>query len=309
MQTTRLLTIVLIFCQPALALAQQGIGAGNPGDHPLLDRFPDSTLEESEIVEDVNYSLVLGSLRRQRQEIVPENSVRLRGDVTKLTYQASQNFTGGEVYEYFVEQLDQRGYEVLYSCTGRGCGSSNYWANDIFGNRILYGPERNQYFMAVRVGTGNDAVAHMSIYVITRANRRIYAYVEIVEEEVSERIADGSFPELLVALNAQGGVALPMIVFDSDDRLAPETNLAAVVDLLQSDQSRQYYVVAHLSAAAPLETLVQRSTARAELLRQSLIERGVSADRLVARGVGPLAPVCNIASCAERAELVLRLVD
>ncbi|MEX2469802.1 MAG: DUF4892 domain-containing protein [Pseudohongiellaceae bacterium] len=309
MQTTRLLTIVLMLCQPTLTLAQPAAGAGNLGDHPLLDRFPDSTLEEIEVVEDANYSLVLGSLRRQRQEVVPENSARLRGDVTKLTYQASQNFTGGEVYEYFVEQLDQRGYEVLYSCTGRGCGSSNYWANDIFGNRILYGPERNQYFMAVRVGTDNDAVAHMSIYVITRANRRIYAYVEIVEEEASEGVVDVSSPELLAALNAQGGVALPMIVFDGDERLAPETNLAPVVDLLQSDQSLQYYVVAHLGGAAPLETLIQRSTARAEVLRQALIERGVNGDRLVARGVGPLAPVCNIGNCAERAELVLRLDD
>ena len=65
-------------------------------------------------------------------------------------------------------------------------------------------------------------------------------------------------------------------------------------------------MVAHLSGSGPLETLLQRSTRRAELVREALIARGVEPGRLEARGVGPLAPVCNIANCGERVELVLR---
>ena len=307
---TRIRLLTVFFCFFGLPVtAQVNSGAGNLGDHPLLDRFPDSTLEEIEVVEDVNYRLVLGALQRQRQEVVPENSERLRGDLTKLTYQVSQDFTGAEVYEFFVDQLERRGYETLYSCTGRSCGSSNYWANDIFGNRILYGPERNQFFLAVRAGGGSEARAHLSIYVITRANRRIYAYVEVIEDDVSRGVVDVSSPELLEALNAQGAVALPMVSFDSEGQLAPETDLSPVVELLQSERSLQFYVVAHLGGAEPLETLLARSAGRAEVLRQALIARGVSGDRLTAQGVGPLAPVCNITDCTERAELVLRPRD
>lgn len=297
------LTLLLL---PGLVQAQPGEDSRSLGDHPLVDRFPDSTLEEIEVEEDVNYRLVLGTLQRSRQDVVAENSLRLRGDVTKITYQVPQDFSGGEVYEFFQEQIASKEYVELFSCTGRGCGSSNYWANDIFGNRILYGPERNQYFMAVRVGSDAEPRAHLSIYIITRANRRIYAYLEVVEENVSRGVVAVDTPDLIQSLNEQGSVALPMVVYEDDANLAPESNLSLLVELLQSNQDQQFYIVAHLGGGQAADTLIQRSTARAELLRQRLIELGIDGTRLEARGVGPLAPACDIANCAERVELVLK---
>ena len=83
-------------------------------------------------------------------------------------------------------QLTAKNYEVLYSCGGRECGSSNYWANDIFRNRILYGPERNQYFIAFRANPALEESPYFSVYIITRVNRKIYAYIEIVEPAGTE---------------------------------------------------------------------------------------------------------------------------
>ena len=276
------------------------------GDHPLMDRFPDSSLEEIAIVEDVSYRLVLGTLRRNREEVVPEDSQRLRGDVTKLTYQISQQFNGEDVYNFFRGQIDERGYQILFSCAGRACGSSNYWANDIFRNRILYGPERNQYFLALLVEQADAPPAHISLYIITRANRRIYAYLEIVEESVSSGVVELASPELLETLNERGAVSLPDLAFDSDDQLTEESNLQKTVELLQSNPEMQFYIVAHLDGDAPLPELMARSRVRAENVRRQLIARGVQASRLVAEGVGPLAPVCEIVECSERVELILR---
>ena len=276
------------------------------GDHPLMNRFPDSTLEEIEVVEDVSYRLVLGTLQRNREEVVPEDSERLRGDVTKLTYQVSQQFNGEDVHDFFMEQIAERGYQILYSCAGRACGSSNYWANDIFRNRILYGPERNQYFLALRVERADASPAHISLYIITRANRRIYAYLEIVEENVSSGVVSMASPELLETLNERGVVSLPDISFDANDQLSDESDLQATIELLQSNPEMQFYIVAHLNGDAPLPQLMARSRARAQVIRSRLIVNGVQASRLVAEGIGPLAPACEIAECAERVELVLR---
>lgn len=299
---------ILIFAVMAIKplFAQENAAASSLGDHPLMARFPYSTLEEIEIVEDVNYSLVLGSLQRSRQEVVAENSQRLRGDVTKITYQVSQEFTGEEVYRFFSDQIAEKEYIELFSCTGRNCGSSNYWANDIFSNRILYGPERNQYFVALRVGDEPDPQAHISLYIITRANRRLYAYLEIIEDDVSRGVVELDSLDLLESLNTQGSVALPMIVFSNDRELSPATNLDLVLDLLQANRDLEFYLVSHLGGDAPLETLLRRSNTRAEFLRQQLVANGVSGDRLEARGVGPLAPACDIADCADRVELVLK---
>ena len=43
----------------------------------------------------------------------------------------------------------------------------------------------------------------------------------------------------------------------------------------------------------------------AELVRQALINLGIDETRLIARGVGPLAPFCSEGNCEERVELVL----
>lgn len=276
------------------------------GDHPLIDRFPDSSLEEIELVEDSNYRLVLGTLQRNRELVVPEDSRRLRGDVTKLTYQISPEFTGDDVHDFFREQMRDKNYSELFSCSGRACGSSNYWANDIFRNRILYGPERNQHFIAMQTDASEGPVAHISLYIITRANRRIYAYLEIVEESVSQGVVSIASPELLEALNERGSVSLPGIIFASDNVLDESSDLRSAVELIQSNPDLQFYLVAHLQAEAELETLLSRSASRAQYVRQQLIDMGVAPDRLIARGVGPLAPACELADCSERVELVLR---
>lgn len=293
-----------------LAVLASGIHAQEPdrplGDHPLLDRFPDSTLDEIEVVEDTNYRLVLGTLQRNREVIVPEDSQRHRGDVTKLTYQVAQGFDGNDVQAFFEQQIAEKGYEVLFTCSGRACGSSNYWANDIFRNRILYGPERNQHFTALRVPQEEGSPAYISLYVITRANRRTYAYLEVVEENVSSAIISMASPELLEILNERGAVSLPSVQFASDNELTAESNLQEALELVQSDPRVQFYVVVHLDDDAPLDQLLARSKARAEFIKAQLVAEGVQADRLIAEGVGPLAPGCELADCAERVELVLR---
>lgn len=284
--------------------AQQG--SPNLGDHPLVDRFPDSELEEIEVSEDENYRLVLGSLQRSRQEVVPEASLRLRGDVTRMLYQVSQQFSGTEVFDYFMEQIEDRGYELLFTCSGRACGSSNYWANDIFRNRILYGPERNQHFIALRVGEEADPRAHISIYIITRGNRRLYSYIEILEDDLSRGVVTMASPELLESLNSRGSVALSGVVFTEDDALAEGSSVQQVVELMSSNPGLRFYLVAHLDQDGELEELLARSTRRAEALAEALVAAGISSERLEPRGLGPLAPACDIADCAERVELVLQ---
>ena len=145
---------LLLLCGLPLA------GHGQPDEpvvgftgHSLINGYPYSEIIERNLQRDINHRIVLGGLERIRGEVIPEDSERLRGDVTRITYEVSQEFTGADVYQFFKEEIDSRNYEMLFECVGRGCGSSNYWANDIFRNRILYGPESNQYYMAFRAGS------------------------------------------------------------------------------------------------------------------------------------------------------------
>jgi hypothetical protein len=301
--------VPVLACLPMLLVSTllSAQAANNFRDHPLLTRFPDSDIASVDFDEDVNYRLVMSSLQRTRGLVSSEISERLRGDVTKIVYEVSEEFNGQDVFDFYREQIQERDYEELFSCAGRECGSSNYWANDIFGNRILYGPERNQFYLAMRAGDSAETSPHIALYIITRGNRRLYAYLEIVEVGGAETRIDIVSPNtLLETLQDQGFIAVPDIEFQDDLALTAESNLSATVSMLQADPSTRVYLVAHLNADGDIEGLMQRSQQRANVLRQLLIGRGVDANRIIARGVGPLAPNCGAVDCADRVELVLQ---
>ena len=302
-----LLNASLISYLSVSAVAQPVDLTGNYNDHPLLDRFPDSEIVSVEFNEDANYRLVLSGLQRTRGVVTPETSERLRGDVTKIIYEVVQEFTGEDVFRFFQGQLTERGYSDLFTCNGRGCGSSNYWANDIFRNRILYGPERNQYYLAARVDTESEMSAYLALYIITRGNRQIYAYVEIIEPGGTKtRIDVIEENELLDTLVEDGSVVASTLSFITDNRLSPQSNLAPIVNMLRADMSLNVYLVVHLGGSGSLESLMSRSLARAELLKQQIQDLGINGDRITAQGVGPLAPTCAAGNCQDRIEVVLR---
>lgn len=274
-------------------------------DHPLISGFPDSEIISAEFESDSNYSLVLGRLQRSRGVVIPENSERLRGDVTRLIYEISLEFNGEDVQQFFQEQFAERGYEQLFNCAGRECGSSNYWANDIFRNRVLYGPERNQYFTAVRINSDISEPSHLVLYIITRGNRRIYAYLEIVQPPGTATPVELASSELLVDIEQSLSVVVPGLTFTNDRQLDLAADLSGLASEIQNTPERSFYVVAHLTGPQELEQLLNRSTIRAQTIRQQLINLGVVSSQLIARGLGPLAPSCSAGECLERVELVL----
>jgi len=325
-KTTFRLQCALIFLAAIFASAghsQIDYPAASFSDHSLLASFPDSEIVSRQLIQDINYRIILGSLQRTRGQVVPENSERVRGDVSKITYEVSQEFTGADVFQFFREQFEEKNYTELYSCTARTCGSSNFWANDIFRNRILYGSERNQFYMAMRTNTGVAEEATIALYIITRSNRQIYAYVEIVEpggtkevlpeipieEIISEAVVTPAQSNPLVSLDLlreNRSVVLPSLNFVSDSQLADGNDLSSVALLLQAEPSLRVYLVAHLQGAQTLDVLLRRSATRAEAVKQSLVELGVDGARISAQGVGPLAPKCASGNCEQRIELVLQ---
>ena len=198
-----------------------------------------------------------------------------------------------------------RGYRELFTCTGRACGSSDYWANDIFENRILYGPVRNQFYLAM--GSEPPGQFYVAAYVITRSNRQLLAYLEIVELAGGTAIpADASPAFLLDQLRETGAIVLPGLSFATDDELRSGEYLDDVVEMLGLAPDLRLYVVAHLQGEGSLDDLLGRSEARAQSVVQLLVNQGIDAGRLAARGLGPLSPICAAGNCAGRVELVLR---
>ncbi|MEZ5491838.1 MAG: DUF4892 domain-containing protein [Gammaproteobacteria bacterium] len=300
---------LLLLCWGGHAAAQLPGEVSQARDHSLMARFSGATIVEYAEESDVNYRLVLGNMRRIAGRVVPEQADRLRGDLTRLTYEIPDGYNGADVIAFFRAQAERNGYVTLYSCEGRGCGNSNYWANEVFDNRSLYGPERNQYYMALRADGDQGAAAYLAVYVTTRTNQRLLAHLEILESGLDGGAADNVAPEgegALGTLLESRSLRLYGLVFDAEDRLTEASGIDAVVRLLEQNRNLAVYVVAHLGGSGGLASLLQRSQRRAEQVREQLLLEGISGDRVLARGIGPLAPGCSEGDCDERVELVLQ---
>lgn len=295
------------------AQAQVGNDTAGATDHALLQRFPESRIISYSQASNVNYRLVTGNLRRTAGQVVPSSDQRLIGNLTRITYEVSRAFTGADVYDFYVRQLQDKGVEVLFTCSGRGCGNSNYWANDVFEDRILYGPERDQFYIAARAMKSPASQSYASLYINTRTNGSLYVRLDVLDVgSGADASSIEAAPSALEVLRQQKVLRLADLVFSDGDELASDSDLSTALAVLRADAQTHVYVVVHLSDSnnnnnnnSSVEELTRRSQLRADAIKDRLSELGIESERLGAFGVGPLAPVCSTGSCSDRIELVL----
>lgn len=178
-----LIMVLVWLAAPSLSAQTSGDVAGS-SDYAGVHRFPGSRIVEYRAEDNTFYSLALGRMQRVTGRVAPREAERFQGDLQRITYEIPAGFGAAEVFEFFSEQLLAGDGEALFSCQGRDCGSSNFWANDLFGSRILYGPEAGQYYLASRyqqVLEGESVSGYAALYVITRGNRRLYAHLDFLE--------------------------------------------------------------------------------------------------------------------------------
>lgn len=301
------LICLLVMIGPAAALGQ----SVNGDDYAGFNRFPGSTLTEYRLEEQTVYRLPLGRMQRVDGVVAPDRAERFNGRLYRLTYEIPGGFTAEDAFQHFSEQLLQGGQAALFECRGRRCGSSNYWANDVFDNRVLYGPVEGQFYLAATYRSRHDGQpvqGYAALYTVTRGNRRVYAHLDFLE------LPEGASGELLITPDAirrqledTGAAVIPRLQFSDDSTLGESGGIEMIVDILQSDSLLEVFVVAHLrEPETDLDALLSRSRQRAEVIRELLVEAGITPSRVVARGVGPLAPRCPAQDCSERIELVTR---
>ena len=101
------------------------------------------------------------------------NEQKLSGDLVQTLYQIETDDTLQNIADFYQAWISRTQPEILFSCIARLCGSSNQWANGFFHQKLLYGPDANQFYWVVKQ---NDTF--WVVYLIERGNKRIYLYAE-----------------------------------------------------------------------------------------------------------------------------------
>jgi hypothetical protein len=171
--------LVLIALFPVLA-------AASSADMPAP--FPQSELVSSTPVSSRGHLVLFSPVREVNNEIRSETMARLPVVGEGRLYEISRDSDRAKARDFYMNELQSAGARILYECKARDCGRSNVWANQIFGQRVLYGRDTTQdYFIA---GMTADDGSHWLtlVYTVTRGNLREYIWVEHLHVEAGAAV-------------------------------------------------------------------------------------------------------------------------
>ena len=248
-----------------------------------LDAYPGAELVGSNSDPKVTTRRIfLGSLEKINNVLEPESLEFVSGSRQSSTYYIPDERRVGKVVEFYRDQLNKSA-RILFECSGRDCGSSNYWANTVFQAPILYGPEQYQNYL---VGKTTDQGDYVSIYIGQRGTRKIYVHVETTITSLESPIADEV--AISAALTSQGRYVIPLVEGDTNI----DSIVEAVAKSMNNNRRIRLTLVAHdnLLDGETIKQGQQRTLRLSESVRSALVSAGIAEDRLSAYGVGPLSP-------------------
>jgi hypothetical protein len=247
-------------CLSLMLIASPSFADDLPGSRDLdvLERAEHAEIVEYRESADQEKRYPLAPILRINGQLRLEREVDARGRMQAVTYRLPDEQAPVVALALARRQLRDQGAQLLYWCEGRECGSSSLWANAIFGNARLYGPEERQHYLLYRLAEPH-ADSLLALYGIIRGNRSAYLHAEQLD-------AAGALGELLPnpatllrQLREHGELALPRM------NVEPEPGWVAVLARM-------------LSLDATLRVGLSGEAAAAT--REALLEQGVRATRL-----------------------------
>jgi len=255
----------------------------NAKDLPEVERYPWSRIDRYSESSAPNYHQMLGALEKIRGQLKAENDRRVSGQLTSVTYQIPEGEGSEAPFIQMKDQLQRQGIETLFQCAGRSCGSSSYWANQVFSNSILYGPDDNQFYWAGE-GVLDGKKLTYSIYAIERGNRRIYLQVDRLEMQSTDTAKTSETGD-------QETIVLSDLVFQGVQLDSSSVaSLVLVADELKATSGQILLVGHYYEDSKTGEEQQDIGRQHAEAVESVFRVNGIAESRMQVYSVGPLAP-------------------
>jgi len=131
----------------------------------------------------VSYRLVLSELKRQSATTFGERERVVQGDVWRGVWEVGQRINLDQLVQQVRQQMPSDG-DVLYACESLDCGSSHFWANEIFANGRLVGRDRYQRYLVLSQTLANQRQRVYLLYATYRGGRQTVMSMNVVETDV-----------------------------------------------------------------------------------------------------------------------------
>ena len=302
----RFLIVALGLAGPTSSSAQDPVPK-DAKDHPMISRYEGSRLVAYQQQEYDEYHLIVRKVTEfGGVEANPESTKPLEGKVTSITYVAPPKRSTLEVFRNYEQELEKHGFEDVFRCTDKACGGNpmNHAIGPYF---WVGGSYKDQRYLASKL-TRAEGDIYVALYVGDyREQGDVRVHLDVVELQPMETGKVTIDPKQLATdIGAEGHVAIYSIYFETDSaNLKPESDptLAVIARMLEQQPKLNLLVVGHTDNKGGLKHNLDLSKRRSQAVVKALVTKHrVSANRLVAEGVGYLAPVASNKSESGRAK-------
>ena len=293
------------------AAAQDAPGSS---DHPMIARYKGSVIRSQTRQDFDSYTLPLGPADKSETKFQKQQS--LEGKVRRTFYMAPAGASPLAVYRSYQNALRDAGFETLYTCATKECspdGRLQYafrttrpWTNyngEAGGHSLQ---DEDSYMLVVRHPKTDTYAVILTSHYWGDPSTVVYV-VDVVETKPLEGgLVKVGAKEMAADITKTGHVSIYGIYFDTDKSvIKPESkqSIAEIAKLLSEQPSLRLHVVGHTDNVGVLGHNMTLSKQRAEAVVNALVtDYKISAARLIANGVGPLAPVASNAAEEGRAK-------
>jgi outer membrane protein OmpA-like peptidoglycan-associated protein len=288
-------------------------------DHPVVSRYPGSTIQWYVVDNHRPYRLPVGPVTGYR---AIDKWIDTAGRVSRIYYALDGgNRTHSEVYKNYMDALQNAKFEILaeglvaQGVRGGGIGSRQ-WQGVFFGANPFNSPGPvNEMTAGTATSGGSGTIiakktrpagtAYVAVSVYQFRDNRVSTLVDVIEVEAAETGLIVVNAEAIGAgIKENGRVVLEGILFDFDKAtLKPESKAAfdQIAVYLKANPDKNFYVVGHTDSKGTFPYNQKLSSDRARAVVDALIkDYGIASARLEPHGIGPLAPVFANASDASR---------
>ncbi len=263
------------------------------------------------------YALPTGPMKNR----VLDTFEPIEGTLQRRLYVAPEGASPNDVFQNYRAALQGLGFETLFECVGRACGSNNA----LLGKLVIYPNDRqlsnlgaaskfamyidgDEHFLAARSKDGSRSIAiyvaqNQSGAITGAAAGRAAVHIDLVTAAVLEaRMVDAA--AMAKGIAEEGHVAVDNVYFafgtaDLTPEAAPA--LAEMVKFLAANPATNVFIVGHTDGVGDADTNLSLSQRRAAAVVAALVADGISPDRITPAGVGLFSPRATNSTDAGRA--------
>lgn len=293
-------------CASLVLILSNAAQANDTSDHPLLAHYPGFEIRDQAVIEYDDADIILGPF----VEVDREKSIalqRIEGAVHNTQYRMKgKSVSVLQLFRNYETALRKLGAELLFSCLrdecfdmprdGAGVFIGNHLNNE---GRYLTGVRKRvkgeTAMLTARIMDGDNVTYVSLVLSADDVNEERVIHQSIVESTSFDiqKVAIRSVNELDRLIASSGKAVLDGIYFDHDKAtIRPESRqtLEAIADYIKGRMTERFFVVGHTDGSGSYEYNLELSEQRAAAVVEALSAVGVDEERLLAVGIGPLAP-------------------